>query len=72
MISRRQYNDRRKLLFEKAESIRKLMAERLNKQADVFAIDSMPLKICKISREQRNKIGKESIHHSLDKGYCAF
>jgi len=46
------------------------MAERLNKQADVFAIDSMPLKICKISRGQRNKIGKESIHHSPDKGYC--
>ncbi len=71
LISRRQYNDRRKLLFEKTEGIRKLMAERLNKQADVFAIDSMPLEICKISREQRNKMGKQSSHHSPDKGYCA-
>ncbi len=71
LISRRQYNDRRKLLFEKTEYVRKLMAERLNKQADVFAIDSMPLEICKISREQRNKMGKESLHHSPDKGYCA-
>ena len=71
LISRRQYNDRRKLLFEKTESIRKLMSERLNKQADVFAIDSMPLEICKISREQRNKMGKESAAHSPDKGYCA-
>ncbi len=43
MISRRQYNDRRKLLFEKTEQVRKLLAERLNKQSDVFAIDSMPL-----------------------------
>jgi hypothetical protein len=71
LISRRQYNDRRKLLFEKTEGVRKSMAERLNKQADVFAIDSMPLEICKISREQRNKMGKESAHHSPDKGYCA-
>ena len=71
LISRRQYNDRRKLLFKKTESIRKSMAERINKQADVFAIDSMPLEICKISREQRNKMGKESEHDSPDKGYCA-
>lgn len=71
LISRRQYNDRRKLLFEKTESIRKSMAERLNKQADIFAIDSMPLEICKISREQRNKMGKESVVNSPDKGYCA-
>jgi hypothetical protein len=71
LISRRQYNDRRKLLFAKVESVRKSMAERLNKQADVFAIDSMPLEICKISREQRNKMGKESEHYYPDKGYCA-
>ena len=71
MISRRQYNDRRKSLFEKAERVRKLMTERLNMQADVFAIDSMPIEICKLSREQRNKMGKESVHHSPDKGYCA-
>jgi hypothetical protein len=71
LISRRQYNDRRKLLFEKTEAVRKSMAERINKQADVFAIDSLPLQICKISREQRNKMGKEAAQHSPDKGYCA-
>jgi len=71
MISRRQYNDRRKLLFEKTERVRKLLSERLNRQADVFAIDSMPIEICKLSREQRNKMSKESEHHSPDKGYCA-
>jgi hypothetical protein len=71
MISRRQYNDRRKLLFEKAERVRKLMSERLNRHSDVFAIDSMPIEICKLSREKRNKMGKESIDHSPDKGYCA-
>jgi hypothetical protein len=71
MISRRQYNDRRKLLFEKTERVRKLMSEQLNRHSDVFAIDSMPIEICKLSREKRNKMGKESIHHSPDKGYCA-
>lgn len=71
IISRRQYNDRRKFLFTKTEQVRKSMVSMLNKQADVFAIDSMPLEICKISREQRNKMGKESVHHSPDKGYCA-
>ena len=71
IISRRQYNDRRKLLFEKTERARKLMAERLNRQSDVFAIDSMPIEICKLSRMQRNKMGKESEHHCPDKGYCA-
>lgn len=71
LISRRQYNDRRKRLFDKTESVRKSMAARLNRQADVFAIDSMPLEICKISREQRSKMGKECSQHSPDKGYCA-
>lgn len=71
IISRRQYNDRRKLLFEKTEQVRKLMAARLNEHADLFAIDTMPLEICKLSRAHRNKIGKESLHCSPDKGYCA-
>jgi hypothetical protein len=71
IISPRQYNDRRKLLFEKIERVRKLMAERLNINADVFAIDSMPIEICKPSRIARNKMGKESEYYSPDKGYCA-
>ena len=71
MISRRQYNDRRKLLFEKTEAIRESMLERINEQAAIFAIDSMPFEICKISREQRNKMGKESEHHSPEKSYWA-
>ena len=70
LISRRQYNDRRKLLFGQTERVLKLLSARLNKQADIFAIDSMPLEICKISREQRNKMGKESQQNSPDKGYC--
>ncbi|WP_367177743.1 transposase [Hydrotalea sp.] len=57
--------------LKKQNRLRKLMVSGLNKQTDVFAIDSMPLEICSLSREQRNKTGKESAHHSPDKGYCA-
>ena len=63
LISRRRYNERRKLLFEKIEGTRKLMTARLIRQAAIFAIDSMPLEICKIAREKRNMMGKESVHH---------
>ena len=43
LICRRQYNNRRILIYEKTEGVRKSMTERINKQADVFAIHSMPL-----------------------------
>ena len=43
LISRCHYNDRRKFLFKNTEGFRKSMADRINKQADVFAINSMPL-----------------------------
>ena len=52
LISRRQYNDRRKLLFEKTEAIRKSMAECINEQADIFAIDQC---LWKYARYQENK-----------------
>ena len=71
LISRRQYNDRRKFLFAKQEAIRAGMTEQLNATTEVYAIDSMPLEICKLSRMQRNKMGKENIHSAPDKGYCA-
>ncbi|MEJ7683428.1 MAG: hypothetical protein WKG06_37335 [Segetibacter sp.] len=70
MISRRRYNDRRKALFDKTEKVRKAMAARLNNIAEVYAIDSMPIEICKLSRQQRNKMGKDSQRHQPDKGYC--
>jgi len=69
LISRRQYNDRRKLPFEKIEGTRKTMAERLNKQADVFAIDSMAMEICKIKWAKNQHIIhpiKTIAHHRKD------
>ena len=52
LISRRQYIDRRKLLYEKTECIRQSMSERINEQVDVFAIDSI---LWKYARYQENK-----------------
>lgn len=71
MISRRQYNDRRKALFRWLETIRQQVADTLNEINEVYAIDSMPLEICKISRQERNKMGKEDEVTAPDKGYCA-
>lgn len=71
LLSRRQYNDRRKSLFVLQEKLREIMADKLNEINDVYVIDSMPLEICKLSRMERNKMGKENEHSKPDKGYCA-
>lgn len=71
MISRRQFNDRRKNLFNWQEKIRGLIAARLNEINEVYAIDSMPLEICKVARMDRNKLGKNNEYHAPDKGFCA-
>lgn len=71
IISRRQYNDRRKQLFNQQERIRQTVVNKLNDATDVYAIDSMPLEICKKSRMDRNKIGKGNEYMTPDKGYCA-
>ena len=71
IISRRQYNDRRKALCKLTDKLRNKCVKELNALADVFAIDSMPLEICKLSRMERNKMGKENESVAPDKGYCA-
>lgn len=64
LISRRQYNDRRKQLFYWQEKLRSGMANKINAITDKFAIDSMPLEICKLARADRNKMGKEIFHYA--------
>lgn len=71
LLSRRQFNDRRKSLFNYQTLIRQKMADKLNEITDVYAIDSMPLEICKLSRMERNKLGKNDEHSKPDKGFCA-
>lgn len=71
LISRRQYNDRRKSLFTFQNKFRELASDKLNELIEVFALDSMPIEICKMARMERNKIGKEDEQKAPDKGYCA-
>jgi len=71
LISRRQYNDRRKALFPIQAQIRQQMATDINGINDIYAIDSMPLEICKMARMGRNKMGTESEFSKPKKGYCA-
>lgn len=71
LISRRQYNDRRKSLFFTQEKIRESIAAKLNEITEVYALDSMPLEICKMARMARNSIGEDQEYTQPDKGYCA-
>jgi Transposase DDE domain len=71
LISRRQYNDRRKQLFYLQEKARDRMSAKLNEVTEVYAIDSMPLEICKMARMERNKMGKDHEYTKPDKGFCA-
>jgi len=71
LISRRQFNDRRKMLFELKEKIRKCIAENIDESEDTYCVDSKPVELCKLSRAKRNKIGKTDFEKAPSIGYCA-
>lgn len=72
LLSRRQYNDRCKLLLHHIENIRTLVSSKtIPDEENKFAIDSMPLKVCRFARRFRNKIGKEKEETNPDVGFCA-
>jgi len=58
LISRRQYNNRRKSLFVLTDTIRKVMLNSIDEYEDIFIVYSKPVEICRISRIHRNKVGK--------------
>jgi hypothetical protein len=71
LISRRQYNDRRKYLFGLTDSICKGMVESIDSQEDIFSVDFKSIEICRISRSSRNKVGKTDYQKAPSKGFCA-
>ena len=71
LISRRQYNDRRKITAELCETIRKRIVERIDGGEGIFITDSKPVKVCQLSREKRNRIGMKEPEKAPDFGYCA-
>lgn len=71
IIGRSRFNRRKMALFEVMEAVRQQLAQRFLDFEDYFIIDSMPLEICKLSRERRSKICREAFDTSPEKGYCA-
>lgn len=72
LISRRQYNDRRKALTDFTEKLRKRMAEVIDKDNATFCVDSTPYRVCRNARAQRCKIGKKNGDPiSPNFGFCA-
>jgi hypothetical protein len=71
LISRRQFNARRKLTARLAEEIRKEVAHAIDGSEDVFCIDSKPVKVCQNARAKRCAMGRDNIDAAPDWGYCA-
>lgn len=71
LISRRQFNVRRKLTARLAEEIRKDVAMAIDGSEDVFCIDSKPVKVCQNARAKRCAMGRDNIEATPDWGYCA-
>ena len=71
LISRRQYNDRKKNLFELTNKIRRCIAEDIDELEDTYCIDSKPFEVCRLARSKRNVIGKNDYKKAPSMGYCA-
>lgn len=71
LISRRQYNQRRKLTAKLGEDIRKDIAMAMDGKEDVFSIDSKPVKVCQNARAGRCAMGKDDWERAPQWGYCA-
>lgn len=71
LISRRQFNARRKFTARLAEEIRKDVAGAIDGFEDVFCIDSKPVKVCQNARAKRCTMGQDNPDAAPDWGYCA-
>jgi len=71
IIDRSRYNRRKRQLFPFMEKVRQGLAAKFMAFEDYYIIDSMPLEVCKISREKRAKVCKERFESAPDKGFCA-
>lgn len=71
LISRRQYNQRRKSTSKLGEEIRKDIAASVDGREYVFCIDSKPIKVCQNARASRCTMGVGDIERAPTWGYCA-
>ena len=72
LISRRQFNDRRKKTAGLCETIRKRIALKIDGGEDFFLVDSKPIEVCRPARGKRCKMGQSGdFSKAPDFGYCA-
>lgn len=71
LISRRQFNDRRKYTAGLCKEIRQRIVSEIDGGEEFFCIDSKPVEVCRISRAKRCKVGKNDYERSPAIGYCA-
>jgi hypothetical protein len=65
------YNYRRKYLNGYIQKVNTALSSILNEGENAYIVDSMPIPICKNSRENRLKICQENFETAPDKGYSA-
>lgn len=71
LISRRQYNDRRKTTSFLCNTIRERMASEIDGGESFFCIDSKPIEVCRLARSKRCSMGKKNFEKAPSVGYCA-
>jgi len=71
IISRRSYNDRKKVLHVLTDRIRTSMSDKIDETERCLCIDSKPLPICKPRRSQRVKFRAGIYEEDPDFGFCA-
>ena len=71
LISRRQFNARRKFTVRLAEEIRKEVAIAIDGSEDVLCIDSKPVKVCQNARTNRCVMGRDNANATPDWGGIA-
>lgn len=71
LISRRQFNARRKLTARLAEEVCKNVAVAIDGSDDVCGIDSQPVKVCQNARAKRCAMGRDNLEAAPDRGHCA-
>lgn len=71
LISRRQYNQRRKQTSKLCETIRKSIARAMDGGEFVFCVDSKPVAACRNARAGRCAMGRSDPDKAPAWGYCA-
>ena len=72
LISRRQFNDRRKKTAGLCEKIRKRIAKKMDGGEEQFFVDSKPIEVCRVARGKRCKMGRtDKFSQASDFGFWA-